>query len=346
MERIADRILVIQLPGLPVKIQVISCRLRVTSLKKVFTVNRNLKTKNEKLQTRFILTINLIGELANWSIGELKKKVSDILKVKVKILSRKEVAPDIYLMKLEAPEIAKESLSGQFIHIKCSKDNYPLLRRPLSIHRIDKEKGEIFILLQVVGEGTKLLSQREVGDNLDILGPIGNGFNIYPESKKIVIIGGGIGVAPLLALCEESIKKGKEVRVLIGALKKELVIGEENFRNLGAKVDIATGDGSYKYKGLVTDLLEGSIREGWLADQIFACGPKYKLKKIVEISLDAHIDCQVSLEERMACGIGACLGCVCKIKTKNKKEDKAKYEYKRVCVDGPIFEGSEVVWDD
>ncbi len=265
-----------------------------------------------------------------------------ILNIKVKILSRKEVAPNIFLIKLSAPSVAQDALPGQFIHIKCSKDNYPLLRRPLSIHRIDREKGEIYILFQVVGEGTKLLSKREVGDDLDVLGPLGNGFNIYPESKKIVIIGGGIGVAPLLALCEESIKKGKEVRVLIGALKKELVIGEENFRNLGVKVDIATDDGSYKHKGLVTDLLEGSIREGWLADQIFACGPKYKLKKIVEISLDAHIDCQVSL----ACGIGACLGCVCKIKTKNKKEDKAKYEYKRVCVDGPIFEGSEVVWDD
>jgi len=272
--------------------------------------------------------------------------VSFIYNIKVKILSRKEVSPSIFLIKLSAPSVAQEALPGQFIHIKCSKDNYPLMRRPLSIHRIDKEKGEIFILFQVIGEGSKLLAQRAVGDDLDIVGPIGNGFNIYPESKKIMIVGGGIGVAPLLALCEESIRQDKEVRVLIGALKKELVIGEEYFRNLGAKVDIATDDGSYKHKGLVTDLLEENIKEGWLADQIFACGPKLKLKKIVEVSLDAHIDCQVSLEERMACGIGACLGCVCKIKTKDKKEGKIKYEYKRVCVDGPIFEGSEVVWDD
>jgi len=272
--------------------------------------------------------------------------VSAILNIKVKILSRKEVAPNIYLMKLKAPEIAQDALPGQFIHIKCSEDNYPLLRRPLSIHRIDKEKGEIFILFQVVGEGTKLLFQRTVGDNLDILGPIGNGFNIYPESRKIMIVGGGIGVAPLLALVEESIAQDKEVRVLIGALKKEMVIGEESIRSLGVKVDIATDDGSYKYEGLVTDLLERTIKEGWLADQIFACGPKPMLKKINEIALQANINCQVSLEERMACGIGACLGCVCKIKTKDKKEDKVKYEYKRVCVDGPIFEGSEVVWDD
>ncbi len=272
--------------------------------------------------------------------------MSAILNIKVKILSKEEVAPNIFLIKLSAPFVAQEALPGQFIHIKCNVDSYPLLRRPISIHRTDKEKGEIYILFQIVGEGTKLLSQRLIGDDLDIIGPIGNAFNIYPESRKILIIGGGIGVAPLLALCEESIRKGKEVRVLIGALKKELVIGEENFRKLGAKVDVATNDGSYKYKGLVTDLLERIINEGWLADQIFACGPKLKLKKVVEVSLEAHIDCQVSLEERMACGIGACLGCVCKIKTRDKKEGKVKYEFRRVCVDGPVFRGSEVVWDD
>jgi len=275
--------------------------------------------------------------------------VSAILNIKVKILSKREVVPNIYLMKLKAPEIVQEALPGQFIHIKCSVDNYPLLRRPISIHRINKEKGKIYILFQVVGDGTKLLSQRVVGDNLNIMGPIGNGFNIYPESKKIMIIGGGIGVAPLLALAEESIAQGKEVRVLIGALKKELVIGEENFRNLGAKVDVATDDGSYKYKGLVTDLLEATIiREGWLGDQIFACGPKPMLKKISEIALQANINCQVSLEERMGCGIGACLGCVCKIKAKekNNNQNQIKYIYKRVCVDGPIFEGSEVIWGD
>ena len=282
----------------------------------------------------------------NWSIGELKKKVSAILNIKVKILYRKEVAPNIYLMRLKAPEIVQDALPGQFIHIKCSKDNYPLLRRPLSIHQIDKEKGEIFILFQIMGEGTKLLADRTIGDDLDIMGPIGNGFNIYPESKKIVIAGGGMGVAPLLALCEELIRQGKEVRVLIGALKKELVIGEESFKILGAKVNVVTDDGSYKHKGLVPDLLEGTIEGGWLADQIFACGPKPMLRKINEIALKVNIDYQVSLEERMACGIGACLGCVCRIKTKNKKEDKVKYEYKRICVDGPIFEGSEVVWDD
>ena len=282
--------------------------------------------------------------MANWGI--IGKQVIFIYNIKVKILSKEKVAPNIFLIKLSAPSVAQEALPGQFIHIKCSKDNYPLLRRPLSIHRIDKEKGEIFILFQAVGEGTKILADRTIGDDLDITGPIGNGFNIYPESRKIMIVGGGIGVAPLLALGEESIRQGKEVRVLISALKKELVIGEESFKILGAKVDVATDDGSYQFKGLVTDLLERIIKEGWLANQIFACGPKPMLKKISEITLPANINYQVSMEERMACGIGACLGCVCKIKTKDKRKYRVKYEYKRVCIDGPVFSGNEVVWDD
>ena len=272
--------------------------------------------------------------------------MSFIYNIKVQILSKEEVAPNIFLIKLSAPSVAQESLPGQFIHIKCSKDNYPLLRRPLSIHRIDKEKGEIFILFQVMGEGTKLLAQRAVGDNLDIVGPIGNGFTIFPESKKIIIVGGGIGVAPLLALAEKSLTEGKEVRVLIGALKKELVIREESFEILGAKVEVATDDGSYMYKGLVTDLLEKTIKEGWLADQLFACGPKPMLRKVADITSRASIHCQVSLEERMGCGIGACMTCVCKINIKEKQTDKEDYQYKRVCIDGPIFEASEVIWDD
>ena len=272
--------------------------------------------------------------------------VSFIYNIKVQILFKEEVATNIFLMKLSAPSITLEAIPGQFIHIKCGKDNYHVMRRPISIHKIDKKRGEIYILFQVVGESTKLLAQRLVGDYLDILGPIGNGFSILSKSKRIIVVGGGIGVAPLLALVEESLIQGKEVQVFIGALKKELIIGEESFMKLGAKVDAATDDGSYKHKGFVTDLLEEAIKEGWLPDQIFSCGPRPMLKKIAAISSDAHIDCQVSLEERMACGIGACLGCVCKIKNKDKKQDTVKYEYKRICIDGPIFEGSEVIWDD
>ena len=281
-----------------------------------------------------------------------------ILNLKIKILSRKEVTPNIYLLSLAAPAIAQQALPGQFLHIKCSKDNYPLLllRRPISIHRIDPQKGEIQILFQVVGEGTKLLAERPVGDDLDIIGPLGNGFKLYPESKKVMLIGGGIGVAALLALGEEAIRQGKEVQVLIGALNKELVLAEEIFSDLGAKVEVATNDGSYRYKGLVTELLEKILEEEALATglphQMFACGPRPLLKKVSEIAFQKNIDSQVSMEERMGCGIGACLGCVCKIKGEDQNNNNNNglppppYIYKRVCIDGPIFRGNEVVWDD
>jgi dihydroorotate dehydrogenase electron transfer subunit len=135
--------------------------------------------------------------------------VSVILNIKIKVLFREEVAPNIFLIKLSAPSITPEALPGQFIHIKCGKDTYQVMRRPISIHKIDKKKGEIYILFQVVGENTKLLAQRVVGDYLDILGPLGNGFNLLTKSKKMIVVGGGIGVAPLLALVEECLIQGK-----------------------------------------------------------------------------------------------------------------------------------------
>ena len=273
-----------------------------------------------------------------------------VLKTKVKILSSEEIAPNIYLMGLSASLIANEAKPGQFIHIKCSTGDNPLLRRPISIHKIEKDKGEIFILFQVKGKGTKILSERKRGEYLNVIGPIGNGFHLFSKSQKIMIIGGGIGIAPLLTIAEESVLKGKEVKVLIGAANKKMILGEKYFKKLGVETCIATEDGSYQYKGLVTDLTEKIISK-WLPDQIFACGPKPKLRKVAQIAENKNINCQVSLEERMGCGIGACLGCVCKIKTKETDNIKSNlnqknYIYKRVCVDGPVFEAREVVWDD
>ena len=272
--------------------------------------------------------------------------MSVILNIKVKILSKKTVAPNIYLMKLSAPAIAQQAIPGQFIHIKCNQNYYHLLRRPLSLHQINKDRGEISVLFQVVGEGTKILSEKVIGEDLNVLGPLGRGFNINSKSQNILIVGGGIGIAPLLALTEESIKSGKNVQVLIGACNKEMIIGEKSFKDLGIKVYIATEDGSCQYKGLVANLLTEVISV-WQTDQIFACGPKAMLKRIAEISTFYNIDCQVSLEERMGCGIGACMACVCKIKIKEEQNDKEEhfYNYKRVCMDGPIFQAKEVIWD-
>lgn len=275
--------------------------------------------------------------------------MSLIHNLKVKIISKQELVPHIFLFKLNAPLIVQQALPGQFIHIHCNENRYPLLRRPLSLHRIDKKKGEIYILFQVVGEGTKLLSQKKLEEYLEILGPLGNGFTLHNKSRRIMMVGGGMGVAPLLALAEECLRLGKKVKVLLSALTSELLIGEEVFRHCGAEVEVITDDGSYSRKGLITDLLRENLqKKDWFPDQLFACGPKAMLKEVAKICSDSRIDNQVSLEERMGCGIGACLGCVCKIKVigKGEKTVQDKYTFKRVCSDGPIFKGEEVVWDD
>ncbi len=278
------------------------------------------------------------------------EQTKNILRTKTKIVLNKEIAPNIYLMGLFASQIAKEAKPGQFIHIKCSTGDNPLLRRPISIHKIEKDMGNIYILFQVKGLGTNKLSKRKIGEYLDVIGPIGKGFRTFSQSQKVMIIGGGMGIAPLLAIAEDCVKKRKEVKALIGAASKKMIFGEKQFVKIGVKTHIATEDGSYQHKGVVTDLIKGIIVK-WLPDQIFACGPKEMLKIIAKLAENARINCQVSLEERMGCGIGACLGCVCKIKICKAEDSQMiknneSFTYKRVCVDGPVFTANEVIWDD
>jgi len=276
--------------------------------------------------------------------------MNHVLKMKTKIILKKEITPGIFLMGLSAPRIANEAKPGQFIHIKCSLNNDPLLRRPISLHRIEKDKGNIFILFQIKGKGTMLLSHKEAGEYLDVLGPIGNGFTLLPKSKKVMVIGGGMGIAPLLTITEHCTSEAKKVKALIGASCNSMVLREKEFEKLGIEIRISTEDGSCQYKGFITDLFKEEIKK-WFPDQVFACGPKEMLKIIAELTCKAGINCQVSLEERMACGIGACLGCVCKTKVNKpallqENNGKENFKYKRVCIDGPVFDADEVIWDD
>ncbi|MBI4974851.1 MAG: dihydroorotate dehydrogenase electron transfer subunit [Candidatus Omnitrophica bacterium] len=231
---------------------------------------------------------------------------------------------------------------GQFIEIRCSDDLNPLLRRPLGLHRI--LKNGIEVLYEVVGKGTALLSKKRKGESLDIIGPLGNGFDIKAGmGQATIIIAGGIGVAPLVSLAEEIARSprpalhGRELYVLIGACKRSHILCEKDFKKLGAKVLIATEDGSKGYKGLATDLLKDFLnpKPYILYPAIYACGPNEMLKTVAWIAKDRRIPCQISLEERMACGVGACLGCAVKVKGGG---------YKMVCKDGPIFNAEEIAW--
>lgn len=268
---------------------------------------------------------------------------------KVKILSNKQIAPDFYKMSVASTYLAKNSKPGQFVEIRCQGALDPLLRRPFGVHRVTKFGIEM--LYEVVGKGTKILTEKQPGDTIEILGPLGNGFKIDPKSDAI-LIAGGIGVAPLLALAEHIAYRGsrigdrKNITIIIGARSKSHINCANEFKKLGCKVIITTDDGSKGKKGLVTDPLKeilSAIRDTRYA--IYACGPNPMLKAVWAIAETHDIPCQFSFESHMACGIGVCLGCPIKVKNKTIRDTRyAIREYKMVCKDGPVFNGEDIAW--
>jgi len=269
---------------------------------------------------------------------------NSIFQTKARIIAHKKVASDCFLMELEARSIARKGLPGQFVHLKINDSDVPLLRRPLSLHSISDSSVEV--LYQIKGEGTYLLSKKKKDETVDLIGPLGNGFDLdnIPQGKKIILVGGGIGAAPLLALAVKLIKRyfGRQLLFFLGARSKELIIAENKICDLGISCRISTDDGSYGKKSLVTRMFEEEIKESdEKPGMVFACGPEGMLKVMAELSLKFKFPCQISLEENMACGIGACLGCSVPIRNSSKKDG---FEYKLVCKDGPIFWASEVIF--
>lgn len=247
------------------------------------------------------------------------------------ILKREEIAKDIYSYVISCPEAAAVSKAGQFVHIRA--EGYTL-RRPISICEIDKENGTVRIVFEVRGGGTDRLSQLRVGDKMDIILPLGNGFTVkeIPEGKNVVVVGGGIGVPPMCGVSALY----KNVKAIIGFRSRDKVILEEDLRRIGAEVTVCTDDGSYGESGVVTVPLEKELEKGNTA-MIFACGPTPMLKAVIECAKRYNIPCEVSLEQRMACGVGACVGCACNINRDGKNL------VLRVCKDGPVFKAEEVV---
>ncbi len=246
-----------------------------------------------------------------------------------------QVAPSYYLLEFTAKQLALSAKPGQFVHVKCSETQDPLLRRPISIHRVNREKGTVSLLYRAVGRGTKLLAAKKPGESLDILGPLGNGFQLPPPGSKVAIVAGGIGIAPLFFLTEELIAHDLLPEVFFGARSSADLPAKEQITALGVKLFLATDDGSAGRCGSVTELLAEHVEK---FNCIYACGPYPMMKKVAEMSRGKGIALQVSLEERMGCGVGACLACSCKIKTAQGNS------YKRVCTDGPVFNAEEVVW--
>lgn len=253
------------------------------------------------------------------------------------ILKQQEMAPGIFLLELFAPEIAQIAQPGQFVHVRCSSSFTPLLRRPLSLHMIRPESGQIALLYQVKGLGTKMLAEKRPGETLDLLGPLGKGFSLDPRARKALIVGGGLGVAPLLPLAQELKRQRQKPTIILGFNTSSQVLRLAEFEEAAQELYLVTVDGTAGEKGLVTVPLQRELADNHY-EMIYACGPQPMLRAVAEMAASFGVKCQVSLEAYMACGIGACLGCTCK--TRGLEQES----YARVCVEGPVFDSQVVVW--
>ena len=248
------------------------------------------------------------------------------------VLSNSEVMPGVYLLWIQAPEIATFTQPGQFVMVRCSEGYDPLLRRPLSIHRVAplSSPSQLALLFAAVGRGTHWLAQRKEGDMIDLLGPLGQGYGLSPESHNLLLVAGGMGIAPLVALAEKGIAEGSQLTLLLGAptqaqLYPNALLPPES------RVLLATEDGSAGRRGVATNFLAELANE---ADQVFACGPVSMYHTMVSQGILKGKSVQVSMEARLGCGMGYCYGCAL----------ETKRGLRQVCEDGPIFDLDDIAW--
>ena len=254
-------------------------------------------------------------------------------KVTAQVFFQQEITPGIYDMWLTT-ELAQEAKAGQFIGV-YPHDKSKILPRPISICEVDKENNRLRIVYRVAGGGTEEFSSYKAGKKVDILGILGNGFPLdAAKSKKVVLMGGGIGIPPMLELAKELSVAGENVTAVLGYRDRNLFLKEDLDKY--ADVVIVTEDGSVGVKGnVLTAMEEKNIQ----ADVIMACGPMPMLRAIKRYSEEKNCKAYISLEERMACGVGACLGCVCKTK---EKDHHSHVNNARICTDGPVFDAEDV----
>lgn len=257
--------------------------------------------------------------------------------VKSKLVKKEYLKSDIVRFKVEAKSIVERAKPGNFIEIRVSETTVPFLRRPISIYNLNKDEGTLEFIFQIKGEGTKLLSKKEEGDLIDIIGPLGMGTFKINNYEKIAVIGGGIGVFPLYELSKEVKKEEREVSIYLGFRNKDYVVLEQEFKDVSDKLIITTDDGSYGIKGFAINELEKDLKNKKI-DCIYACGPLPMLRAVKKLAMEKNIPCQISLEERMGCGIGVCLGCA--VKTARSSDENPQYFH--VCKGGPVFQAKDV----
>jgi 2-polyprenylphenol hydroxylase and related flavodoxin oxidoreductases len=256
-----------------------------------------------------------------------------------KIIKNEKLSETLFDLHFYAPKVAKEALPGQILQVKCG--DKVTLRRPISICDADAKTGILRICFDVRGEGTKYLSERKAGDEIDVLGPLGKGYEIQKLGDRVLLAGGGIGTFPLFFTANQLKEKGILPDVVLAFRSAELVNMKEEFEFLGCRVFISTDDGSQGFCGYACNLVETLLQEN-IYSSVCLCGPLPMMKTTAPLAIAHGIPCYASLEERMGCGVGACLACVCSI----KDESENGFHHERVCADGPVFDAKTVKWED
>ena len=265
--------------------------------------------------------------------------------MKARILDNQKVSSRYFKMTFLCPEIVKKGKAGQFLMLRVNEKYDPLLPRAFAIHRTKtKHPHSLEILYQTAGRVTRLMSYMKSGEELSIIGPLGNGFSIAQSKKRAIIIAGGIGVAPVYLLAEALKKANVQTDLFVGGKSKKDILCVNEFQSLGVKVKISTDDGSRGKKGMASELLKDFIKkentDSLKQISLYACGPHAMLQSIAGLAETHSLPCQISMEAKMACGMGACQGCI----VKTKASDKNDFSYQRVCKEGSVFNADEILW--
>ena len=266
-------------------------------------------------------------------------RLSNTYDIHTTVLSNEAVAEAHYLLRCECAEIAQHARPGQFVHVMISQDTGMLLRRPFTIYTV--EGREITMLYQIIGEGTKRLSEMPKDAPLQVLGPLGNTFDFTVKPEPAILVGGGAGIASLMLLAVALRRNGIHTLGLVGAQHHARLLSVTDLESIGISVHIATDDGSVGHHGYVTDILTDLLEDtAWQRPTVYACGPHGMLSAVAKITVGFEVPTQIAMENRMGCAMGVCLGCVCPVRT-----GPSSVEYQRVCTEGPVFNAVDVAWD-
>ena len=261
------------------------------------------------------------------------------------------IATDTFRLRFRSPEICRTAIPGQFVMLRLDGLNDPLIGRPLAIYNVDEDDNMVDVVYLVKGKLTSRLAQCDAGQCINVWGPLGNGFPAF-SVPHLIMVAGGIGQTPFVLLGKEYLGRqsfgttndrhasADRVTLCYGARSANLLAGVEDFEAIGADVRLCTDDGSRGRHGLVTDLLRETLDEAAQDAHIACCGPEPMMEAVARIAVERNVPCHVSLETPMACGIGICFTCVAKV-----TDNSDQWDYKRTCVDGPIFPAEKIVWD-